>query len=185
MMPPTPNVEYRVRSTRTGRLSRAYRIVDAVFLALMCLGTLALLFTTVFVPVGIASADVAELGSNELVLVSRAAKYIVPFKRGDIVRIDLGGGFGEYRVIALSGETVTVRCGRTYINGAYLDEGVYSAEWDATLDVDFAVPEGAVLVLPDDRRGISDLSCYAVDKGDIYGTVFARIFPISRLTLFG
>ncbi len=179
------SIKYVVRSTNNKREAVAFKAADAIIITLVCLGLIALIFLFILRPVSVMSPTVKDLNDNELVLVDRLSKYIFPIKRGDIVRVDIEGGYNEYRVIALSGEAIIVRDGKTYINNAFCDEAAYADAWDTEKDMTYTVPQGMVLVLSDDRSGVDNLQAFAVEKASIYGVLRMRIYPISSINIFG
>jgi signal peptidase I len=108
---------------------------------------------------------------------------IYPFRmpqRGDVVVLeaptsDWNGSTVDYikRVIALPGETVQIREGRVYINGAPLpeqvDEGGYLRErtecLGARLCDEYVVPPGTVVVMGDHRSNSQDSRSWSAEPG--------------------
>jgi signal peptidase I len=92
------------------------------------------------------------------------------------------------RIIAIPGDTVSVRNGRVYVNDEELPEK-YLADRMFTPGSYFlreggsvTVPEGSLFVMGDNRTGSSDSREWGpVKKEEIIGRVFFRYFPFDRL----
>ena len=104
-------------------------------------------------------------------------------ERGDII-ICYYPGYTETcvkRVIATAGETIAVRDGKVYIDGAALDESAY---WNGEMLGDFGpitVPEGEVFVMGDNRNASKDSrnpSVGTIPFLEIVGRVRAVILPL-------
>lgn len=175
--------EYTVRSTRTKRGSAARRAADIAVVLLLCVGLVAFLFCVVLIPVRVGVSSVSELESGDLLLVDRISRFISDYSIGDIVRAETEAGDGIYRVAAPGGSYYLVRNGKAYLNGAYVEEE-YSSGWPYNLEISFSVPEDQILLLPDDRTGITELSGWSIPYNSVYGEVRFRISPIKKLALF-
>ena len=112
-----------------------------------------------------------------LMLVEKVSYWFSEPARGDII-ICYYPGYTEScvkRVIALGGETIAVRDGAVYINGAPLDESAY---WNGTMPADYGpvtVPDGEVFVMGDNRDESKDSRNPAVGpipRHKIVGRVF-------------
>ena len=85
------------------------------------------------------------------------------------------------RIIALGGETIEVRENQVYVDGEpldepYLKEGSFMPDYGP-----FAVPEGWVFVMGDNRSSSSDSRVFGpIEEGEIVGRAFARVWPPSR-----
>jgi len=85
------------------------------------------------------------------------------------------------RIIALGGETIEVRENQVYVDGEpldvpYLKEGSFMPDYGP-----FAVPEGWVFVMGDNRSSSSDSRVFGpIEQGEIVGRAFARVWPPSR-----
>lgn len=177
-------MEYRVRSTKTGRSSKRRRAADASVVTILCLLLVLLLFKVILVPVRITSPQVSDLKEGELVLVDRISKYAVDYAVGDIVRAEAGSGLAEYRLAAKGGSTYSVRGGKTYLDGALTDESAYSEGWPRGTEFELKVPEDCVLLLPDVRSAATDPNDYLIEYNAIDGEVRFRISPLKRLAIF-
>lgn len=114
---------------------------------------------------------------GEHMLVEKISYWFSEPARGDII-ICYYPGYTEScvkRVIALGGETIAVRDGAVYINGAPLDESAY---WNGTMPADYGpvtVPDGEVFVMGDNRGESKDSRNPAVGpipRHKIVGRVF-------------
>ena len=176
--------DYVVRSSITHAESAARRTADVLLTLFICAAVVFVLFRFIWVPVVTADPPVKELEDGELVLADRISRYFGEYKVGDVVRADIGEGMNMYRVAAPGGTSVTVRGGRLYVNGGLLDESEYASAFDSELDEELEVPEGSVLLLPDDRSGITELEGCVLPVSSVYGKLRLRICPLSRFTLF-
>ena len=176
--------DYTLRSTKTGRSSRARRAADIALIVLLAVGLIVLLFKVLLVPVRIGEPYVGDLRSGDVVLVDRFSKFLSDYKLGDIVRAEPEAGSGEYRVAALGGQRYEVRGGRAYLDGSLVDESAYSGFWPEDAELSIEIEEDEVLLLPDSREGIGDLSHFIVLYNSIVGEVRLRVSPISDIALF-
>lgn len=79
------------------------------------------------------------------------------------------------RVIALPGEKIEIRAGRTYINGAMLDEPYLDQEYNSAGRIlpEETVPSGHYFVMGDNRDNSSDSRAWGtVDKELITGKYY-------------
>ncbi len=176
--------EYTVRSTYTRAESAARRAADIAVVLILCFFLVFVLFKAVLVPVEVNDENVAELRMGELLLVDRVSRFIADYSVGDIVRADLGSGWAFYRVAAKGGSLYQVRAGKAYLDGSLIDESAYGGEWPEYVELDCAVPEDSVLLLPDKRPAVSGLERYLVPYSSIYGETRVRVAPLTRLSFF-
>ncbi len=176
--------EYTVRSTVTRTESRLRKAADTVVVLLVSAILVFLLFRFVLVPSGVGKAEVSELREGELVLVDRVSKYLREYELGDVLEVKTDEGTRLLRFAAEGGETYEVRNGRAYISGALSDESGYGGSWGDADGLFAEIPEGSVLLLPDNRDGIEDLSLYIVPFSSVTGKLRLRIMPLARITLF-
>jgi signal peptidase I len=85
------------------------------------------------------------------------------------------------RIVALGGETIEVRENQVYIDGVALDEPyLKDGSWMPDYGP-FAVPEGGVFVMGDNRSSSSDSRVFGpIAEGEIVGKAFVRVWPPSR-----
>lgn len=177
--------EYVVRSSVTHAESAAGRAADVIVVLFLCAAIVLAVFRFVWVPVVTAEPPVSGLEDGELVLVDRLSKFFAEYSAGDVVRADIGDGMNMYRVAAVGGSHVTVRGGRLYVNGGLLDESAYAEGLSELVDAEFDVPEHSVLLLPDERAGVTDPASGILRAGEVYGKLRFRIYPFSRIAIFG
>ena len=176
--------DYTVRSTRTRTDSAARRVVDVLVILLVCAAITVFIFGVLLVPMKVGGSNVIELASGDIVLIDRVSKYLTDYSIGDIVRAETEAGEAFYRVAALGGSTYLVRNGKAYLDGALIDESAYSVGWSPERELRFTVPENEVLLLPDDRTGITHLTGWSVLMNNIQGEVRFRVAPLKRLAFF-
>jgi len=129
---------------------------------------------------------------HDRVLVNKVSYDMHDVNRGDVVVFKSPTNDTEIkdlikRVVALEGETVTVRDGDVFVDGRLLDEP-YLPDGTVTPNTcgftTTTVPENAVFVLGDNRSNSSDARCFAehaVSESSIVGRAFVRIWPFSNL----
>jgi signal peptidase I len=110
---------------------------------------------------------------------------------GDIVIVDSGISYGEplvKRVIGAGGDTININfeTGEVFVNDKLIEEKYISAPTTRAFDVSFplTVPNGKVFLMGDNRPLSKDSRSSEIgliDKRDILGKVFLRLFPINRL----
>lgn len=155
-------------------------LISLAFLAVIALGIRAFLLE----PVRVDGDSMAPtLLNGERMFVEKVSHWFGCPERGDII-ICYYPGYTETcvkRVIATAGETVAVRDGKVYIDGAALDESAY---WNGEVLGDFGpitVPEGEVFVMGDNRNASKDSrnpSVGTIPFLEIVGRVRAVILPL-------
>ena len=155
-------------------------LISLAFLAVIALGIRAFLLE----PVRVDGDSMAPtLLNGERMFVEKVSHWFGCPERGDII-ICYYPGYTETcvkRVIATAGETVAVRDGTGYIDGAALDESAY---WNGEMLGDFGpitVPEGEVFVMGDNRNASKDSrnpSVGTIPFLEIVGRVRAVILPL-------
>ncbi len=123
------------------------------------------------------------LRSGDVVFLRRGAEV----KRGDVVAFEREGSLMIRRVIALSGDEVTVyQDGTVSVNSVILEEKYRLSRGRDQGDTEypFTVPEARVFVLGDHRLVSADSRSLAVGTvalREIVGRVEAKIWPIERI----
>lgn len=169
------------RRKRTSRLTRRNPLRGVVWItavALVCV----LLRLFVFHLVRIEGGSMEDtLCSGEIALVtSFDYRFGAKPARGDIVECRFQGRVDTYvkRVIGLPGETVELREGKTYIDGAAISEPyVFSIAEDYSV----SLGENAYLVLGDNRCESYDSRAAdmgPIGKEDILGRVRLCVWPL-------
>jgi signal peptidase I len=149
------------------------------------------LFQAFYIPSG-SMEPTLDIGDR--VLVNKVSYDLDDVDRGDIIVFERPEGWGSgdiddliKRVVALPGETIEVRDGIVYIDGAALDEP-YLADGVTTPPFyeqsgcvpSCVVPEDEVFVLGD-NRGNSDASNHfgPLPFDSVVGRAFIRVWPLS------
>jgi signal peptidase I len=133
------------------------------------------------------------LNEGDRVLVNKLADGVDDINRGDIIVFERpnadGNGGPESgikdlikRAVALPGETVEAREGVVFIDGQrleepYLEPGTITSDFPP-----FAVPDGHVYVMGDNRANSQDSRSFeAIPGGDIVGRAFFRVYPLGDI----
>lgn len=129
--------------------------------------------------------------SGEYIFTSKVTYKFRPMERGDVVVFKSPKNPDqEYikRIIGLPGDTVKVRGGEVYVNGAQLSESYISDKTSvfeggfAQEDVQITVPSGKLFVMGDNRPHSSDSREFGpIDQASLIGQVFYRYFPTDRM----
>ena len=169
------------RRKRTSRLTRRNPLRGVIWIAVFAL-ICVLLRLFVFHLVRIAGSSMEDtLCSGEIALVtSFDYRFGAKPARGGVVECRFPGRVDTYvkRVIGLPGETVELRVGKTYIDGAAVSEPyVFSIAEDYSI----SLGENAYLVLGDNRCESYDSRAAdmgPIGKEDILGRVRLCVWPL-------
>lgn len=109
-------------------------------------------------------------------------------QHGDIVVVNNKNILQENlikRVIAVSGDHITVYNGSVTLNGQKLTEDyIKEQSWEGA-DVDMTVPQGRVFLMGDNRNHSTDSrQIGAVSTSNIIGKVAVRFFPFTTMRTF-
>jgi signal peptidase I len=133
----------------------------------------------------------STLEQNDRVLVSKLDYRFVKPEAGDIIVFNPPNESSipyVKRVVAVGGDTVDLRDGRLHVNGRLVDipQARGSTQPQAPrVTYPFAVPEGDVFVLGDNRLSSSDSRTFgSVPVENIIGKVILRFWPVDRLVFF-
>lgn len=167
--------------------SRYARVLRSTIYALVVVAAIAVLLATLFLPVLQVSGD-----SMNPTLQDR--DIIVLVKSGDMKTGDLCGFYWQNklllkRVIGLPGDIITLdEDGVVTVNGETLDEPYVDelALGECDIKFPYQVPENRYFVLGDHRATSIDsrssvIGC--VEKSQIVGKVFLRVWPLSSFSL--
>jgi len=129
---------------------------------------------------------------NDRIIAFRLAYLFSPPERLDIVVFrypdDETQRFVK-RVIGLPGDTVDIKGGKVYINGAsepLADSFIREPQY-VERDMTFVVPEGHYFMMGDNRNNSSDSRHWNntfVSRKKILGKVVARYFPLNKMRLY-
>ncbi len=184
-IPSTAEVE--AERKRLAYRSRYARVLRSTIYALVVVAAIAVLLATLFLPVLQVSGD-----SMNPTLQDR--DIIVLVKSGDMKTGDLCGFYWQNklllkRVIGLPGDIITLdENGVVTVNGETLDEPYVDelALGECDIKFPYQVPENRYFVLGDHRATSIDsrssvIGC--VEKSQIVGKVFLRVWPLSSFSL--
>jgi|WetSurMetagenome_2_1015567.scaffolds.fasta_scaffold01444_5 signal peptidase I len=129
---------------------------------------------------------VPSLENGQQIIVSRVTYLFHEPQRGDIITLHPPFASPKpfvKRVIGLPGETIEIKSGKVYVNGALLSEPYIKQSFTYTMPA-VKVPEGQYFVLGD-NRDISEDSHYfgTIPKKNIIGKAWLSIWPFDRFGL--
>jgi signal peptidase I len=131
---------------------------------------------------------VPTLRAGDRALVDALTYDLEDVRRGDVVAFEdpeHAGGVAIKRVVALPGDTISIRAGSLLINGvrqreAYLGAGPTGSDFFGPT----VVPLGHLFVLGDNRaRSVDSRFTGAIPVEDLLGRVVARVWPPGRAAL--
>jgi len=139
------------------------------------------------------SSMVDTLHNNEYMFTEKVTYWFREPERGEIITCFYPGYTISCvkRVIAIEGDTISIRDGQVYVNGEAVDESAYvnteggSISWSGTLDDmdEVTVPEDCVFVMGDNRNDSKDSRMESVGfipDYRIVGICRAVIWPLSE-----
>lgn len=181
----------RRRCQRNTARHRLNALGNAIVAIAVAFGLFFFLFGVWFLPERVSGTSMEPtFGGDEILLVSRVAKYFVAPRRGDVILFHdpAGSGLLIRRVIGLPGESIETVGGKVYIDSCPLDESAYLREDVPAGDsAPTVVPENAYYVLGDNRGEMYDSRTPAfgcVRAEDVIGVVRLRISPLTEFTVF-
>ncbi len=127
------------------------------------------------------------LQDGDRVFVNKLVQHLGGINRGEIIvfqyPLDESRDFIK-RVIALPGETVSIRHGEVFINGLLLPEPYLLGNGDYSNLPQRIVPPGQIFVLGDNRRNSDDSRSFGfVPVDNIKGKAFFRYWPLGSAML--
>ena len=184
-IPSLPEIQKeRKRIRREAYYRQALRGTVSV---LVVVAAVAVLIATLFLPILQISGDSMSptLEHNEILVLLKTDK----FQRGDLIGFYYQGKILLKRVIALPEDEVAIDSeGTVYINGELLDEPYVTEKGlgDCDLEFPYKVSGTGYFVLGDRRSNSVDSRnslVGAVERENIIGKVFLRVWPFSKLGL--
>ncbi len=129
--------------------------------------------------------------NNDYLVTQKISLYVHGVKRGDVIVFKYPRDPSKdyiKRVIALPGDTIKIKDGDVYLNGALLHEDYAVGETEGKTflrdDVPYTVPSGQYFVMGDNREASSDSREWGpVPRGYIIGVAAFRYWPLSRVSL--
>lgn len=170
--------------------ARKYRVLDICAAVLGCALAAALIFRVIFSPFFVTESGLSDFSAGNCVLADRVGKYIFGFARSDAVLYKTETKLSHTRrlgrIIAFSGERVTIRGGALYIDNKLLDESDYAAPFDSALDLSMLIPTDCFLVLPDERAELTQqrIQAAVIPRSRIVGEIRLRLFPLNAVGVF-
>ena len=138
------------------------------------------------------SSMVPTLTNGDELFVEKVSRYFGDIRRGDIITIDTKGlDLSDptrviKRVIALPGETLEIREGRVFVNGAELEEAYLP---DGTVNevhnpqfAKVTLGENEFFCMGDNRMGSKDCRNFGpAPLKNVLGKVLVRFYPFDRM----
>ncbi|MEG0005311.1 MAG: signal peptidase I [Clostridium sp.] len=125
------------------------------------------------------------LHNKDMLGVEKISLIKKDFKHGDIIIFDPGSkGHGIYikRVIGLPGDTVEIKGGGVYVNGAHLNETYLDPNTFTENDMKLTLEKGYVFVLGDNRAVSEDSrNIGPIPIENIKGHAVVRLFPFNSI----
>ena len=182
-VPSLKEIQSERKRIRRGSLYR--QALSGTVSVLLVVAAIAVLITTLFLPILQISGDSMSptLEHDEIVVLLKTKN----FDRGDLVGFYYQGKILLKRVIGLPGDEVLIDTeGNVYVNGELLDEPYVTEKGlgDCDLEFPYKVPGTSYFMMGDRRSNSVDsrnsaIGC--VERDDIIGKVFIRVWPLERI----
>ena len=179
--------EVKAERERLAYRSRYTRVLRSTIYALVVVAAVAVLLATLFLPV-------LQVSGDSMSPTLQDKDVIVLVKSGSLKTGDLCGFYWQNklllkRVIGLPGDIISLdENGVVTVNGTVLDEPYVDelALGECDIKFPYQVPENRYFVLGDHRATSIDsrssvIGC--VEKNQIVGKVFIRVWPLSSFSL--
>lgn len=183
---PIPSLD-QIQSERKRIRREAYyrQALRGTVSVLVVVAAIAVLIATLFLPILQISGDsmAPTLEHDEIVVLLKTKE----FDRGDLIGFYYQGKILLKRVIALPEDEVAIDVdGNVYVNGELLEEPYVTEKGlgDCDLEFPYHVPGTGYFVMGDKRSNSVDSRISvigAVERDDIIGKVFVRVWPLSKL----
>ena len=179
--------EVKAERERLAYRSRYTRVLRSTIYALVVVAAVAVLLATLFLPVLQVSGDSMNptLQDKDVIVLVKSGSL----KTGDLCGFDWQNKLLLKRVIGLPGDIISLdENGVVTVNGTVLDEPYVDelALGECDIKFPYQVPENRYFVLGDHRATSIDsrssvIGC--VEKNQIVGKVFIRVWPLSSFSL--
>lgn len=166
-----------------------FRILKNTISSLIVAAAVAVLIATLLLPVlrVTGSSMTPTLQNDELVVCRKTGT----FEKGDVVAFYYNNKILLKRVIAVSGDYITIDSdGTVYVNGEELDEPYVTEKALGECDIEFPyqVPDERIFVMGDHRATSIDsrssrIGCVAEES--VIGKVVLRVWPIGKIGFVG
>lgn len=175
-----------------GGRSRVVELVETVVLTVVIFFVLQ---TFIAQPFQVRGGSMQQtFASGQYVLVDRISHLWSPYARGQVIVFkapadapDAGYPFIK-RVIGLAGDTVELRAGKVFVNGAELNEPYLFTGTDGVAEptdqtgdqTRWVVPDGQLFVMGDHRRASADSRMFGpIASSSVTGRALVRYWPLS------
>jgi signal peptidase I len=183
------------RHAKENEPSKGRGTFDLIIIVVIAIAITFLVRTFVVATYKIPSQSMTDtIQVNDRVFSEKVTYYFNDVQPGDIVTFMNPDGSGETlikRVIAVGGQTVDLRGGHVYVDGARLDEpyteGKPSEPLETqlagvTVEYPYTVPEGYIWVMGDNRTNSKDSRYFgAVSEESVTGRACYTYWPLSNM----
>ena len=179
--------EFETRTERNQKSRSRGREIRSWIICILIAVVIALLLRTfVFEIVRVDGQSMEPtLHSDQHVFVEKVTRYFNGIDRGNIV-ITKYPGYGDLyvkRVIALGGDTIEVKGGSVFVNGAKVEESYIAEPIEYEFD-QITIPENYVFVMGDNRNHSTDSHIIgAIEESNIVGHALFVIWPLDEWEL--
>lgn len=184
-LPSAGEIQAELKRERYRR--RFWRIIKNTIYTLIIIAAIAVLITTLVLPVlQIAGTSMEPtLNNGDIVVLLKTSKL----DYGDLCGFSYSNKILIKRVIALPGDSVVIdESGNVFVNGEMVDEPYISEKGLGECDIEFpfTVPENAYFLMGDHRTTSIDsrstvIGCIPMEQ--IVGKLFLKVWPLDDLEL--
>ncbi len=152
----------------------------------VALGLALVIIIFLYQPVKVEGTSMAPLLSDqERIFINKFVYRFEPIERGDVIvfwyPLDRSKSFIK-RVVVLPGETMEIRAGRLFVNGAELKEPYVPANFlDGSSYGPMLIPSDSYFVMGDHRDSSNDSRVFGpVSRQNIYGKAVFAYWPVDH-----